>query len=118
LKDPDQAFTDIGAVSVNSDVTKIIPIMNRSAKAIKFRVEPANKDKFNKCALTISPDEKTDIILKPKESIPMEIRFRPKTRLANFEHEIYLKIEGMEEKRKILSLLGAAHGIELKIMDE
>ena len=118
LKDPDQAFTDIGAVSVNSDIIKVIPIMNRSAKVIKFRVEPANKEKFNKCALTISPDEKTDIILKPKESIPMEIRFRPKTRLSNFEHEINLKIEGMEEKRKIVSLLGAAHGIELKIMDE
>ena len=118
LKDPDQAYTDIGAVSVNSDVTKVIPIINRSAKAIKFRVEPANKDNFNKCALTISPDEKTDIILKPKEQLPLEIRFRPKTRLQHFEHEINLAIEGMEDKRKILSLLGAAHGIELKIMDE
>ena len=67
LKDPDQAFSDIGAVSVNSDITKIIPLINRSSKAIKFRVEPSNKDKFNKSALTISPDEKTDIILKPKE---------------------------------------------------
>lgn len=118
LKDPDQAFTDFGAISVNSDIIKVIPLINRSSKAIKFKVEPANKEKFNKSALTISPDEKTDIVLKPKESLPIEIRFRPKTRLPNFEHEINLAIEGMEDKRKILTLLGAAHGIELKIMDE
>jgi hydrocephalus-inducing protein len=116
LKDPDQAFTDFGAISVNSDIIKVIPLINRSSKAIKFKVEPANKEKFNKSALTISPDEKTDIVLKPKESLPIEIR--SKTRLPNFEHEINLAIEGMEDKRKILTLLGAAHGIELKIMDE
>lgn len=50
--------------------------------------------------------------------MPIEIRFKPKTRLQNFEHEINLVIEGMEEKRKLMSLLGAAHGIEIKIMEE
>jgi hypothetical protein len=118
LKDPDQMYTDFGAVSVNSDVTKIIPIINRSAKAIKFKVEPANKDKFAKSYLSITPDDKTEITLKPKEQLPLEVRFKPKARLGNFDQEVLLQIEGMEEKRKILNLLGAAHGIELKIMDE
>lgn len=133
LKDPDQMYTDFGAVSVNSDVTKIIPIINRSAKAIKFKVELArcihvsyaptsldsnNKDKFAKSYLSITPDDKTEITLKPKEQLPLEVRFKPKARLGNFDQEVLLQIEGMEEKRKILNLLGAAHGIELKIMDE
>jgi len=81
LKDPDQMYTDFGAVSVNADVTKVIPLINRSAKAIKFRVEPGNKEKFAKSFLSLSHDDKTDIVLKPKEQLPLEIRFRPKQRL-------------------------------------
>lgn len=118
LKDPDQMYTDFGAVSVNADVTKVIPLVNKSAKAIKFRVEPADKMKFTKSFMSISPDDKSDITLKPKETLPIEVRFRPKNRLGHFDHEINLAIEGMDEKRKIISLMGAAHGIELKLMDE
>lgn len=81
LKDPDQMYTDFGAVSVNADVTKVIPLINRSAKAIKFRVEPGNKEKFAKSFLSLTPDDKTDIVLKPKEQFPIEVRFRPKQRL-------------------------------------
>lgn len=118
LKDPDQMYTDFGAVSVNADVTKVIPIINRSAKAIKFKIEPVNKEKFAKAFLSMTPDEKTEITLKPKESLPLEVKFRPKARMPNFEHEVNLVIEGMEEKRKIMCLTGAAHGIELKLMEE
>lgn len=118
LKDPDQMFTDFGAVSVNADVTKVVPLINRSAKAIKFKLIPANKEKFAKSFMTITPDEKTEITLKPKEQLPIEVRFKPKTRLQNTEHEINLAIEGMEESRKLMSISGAAHGIEIKIMEE
>lgn len=56
--------------------------------------------------------------MKPKESIPIEVRFRPKTRLPPFEHELMLKIEGIDEPRKLMSVAGVAHGVELKLMDE
>jgi primosomal protein N' len=56
--------------------------------------------------------------LKPKESCPIELKFRPKTRLPPFEHDILLKIEGIDDPRKLLTAQGVAHGIELKIMDE
>lgn len=48
----------------------------------------------------------------------MEIRFRPKTRLPPFEHDVMLQIEGIDEPRKVMSVAGVAHGIELKLMDE
>jgi hypothetical protein len=57
-------------------------------------------------------------VLKPKESIPVELRFRPKTRLPPFEHDVMIKIEGIDEPRKLLSVNGIAHGIEIKLMDE
>ena len=35
-----------------------------------------------------------------------------------FEHEIMLRIEGLEDQKRLFKLRGVAHGIELKIMDE
>jgi hypothetical protein len=56
--------------------------------------------------------------LKPKETLPIEIKFKPKIRLPNFEQEIMIQIDGIEDPKKLFTLRGVAHGIELKIMDE
>lgn len=117
LKDPDHAHTDMGIVSVGGNSTKIVPIINRSTKAVKFRIKPDNIDQFEKAFLSISPEER-DITLKPKETFPIEVKFRPKARLPNFEQDIMINIDGFEEPKKLFSVFGAAHGIELKIMDE
>lgn len=117
LKDPDHQTTDLGTVSVGGVATRVVPIINRSSKSVKFTITPENKEAFNKAFLTITPDEK-EITLKPKETLPVEIKFKPKTRLPNFEHNILLKIDGIEDSRKLFKVIGVAHGIELKIMDE
>jgi hypothetical protein len=56
--------------------------------------------------------------LKPKEQIVLNFRFRPKIRLPDFDQAILIQVEGEEEPRKLCSVQGTAHGIELKIMDE
>jgi hydrocephalus-inducing protein len=117
LKDPDQLDTDLGIVSVGGDVSRTVPVINRSAKSVKFRVEPLNSETFAKSALSLKPSG-TEVVLKPKEVLPLEVRFKPKTRMPDFEHDIMIDVEGVEEKRKLLSVKGVAHGIELKIMDE
>lgn len=68
--------------------------------------------------LTFVPEINKEIILKPKETCPIAVHFRPRTRLPPFEHEICFKIEGIDEPRKFLTLSGVAHGIELKVMEE
>lgn len=118
LKDPDQAFTNLGVVSVGQEVSKIVPIVNRSLKTIKFKVVPRDKKAFAANAVSVFPEPSQEIMLKPKESFPVEIRFRPKTRMPPFEHEVMLQIEGIDEPRKIMAVHGVAHGIELKLMDE
>ena len=59
--------------------------MNRSLKTVKFRVIPRDKKAFAASALSIHPETVQEIVLKPKESYPVEVRFRPKTRLPPFE---------------------------------
>lgn len=85
LKDADQAFTNLGVVSVGQEVSKTVPLVNRSLKTVKFRVVPRDKKAFEASSLSIHPETVQDIVLKPKESYPVEIRFRPKTRLIPFE---------------------------------
>lgn len=104
-------------MSVGGSSVRKVPIINRSTKSVKFRIKPANEEDFNKSFLQISP-EYGDIILKPKEQLPIEIKFKPKQRLPNFEQDILIEIDGVEDPKKLFTLLGVAHGIELKIMDE
>ena len=117
LKDPDHQSTDLGIVSVGGNASRVVPIINRSSKSVKFRVAPASQEAFRKAFLSISPDDR-EMTLKPKETLPIEVKFRPKVRLPNFEHDIMLHIDGIEDPRKLCTLRGTAHGIELKIMDE
>lgn len=97
LKDPDHATTDLGIVSVGGNATRVVPIINRSSKSVKFRISPENKDAFQKAALSISTPHDKEITLKPKETLPIEIKFKPKMRLPPFECDIMMTIEGVED---------------------
>lgn len=55
--------------------------------------------------------------LKPREVLPVEVRFHPKARLPPFNLDVLLAVEP-NEPRKLISLHGVSHGIELKLMDE
>jgi len=115
LKDPDQAYLDFGIVTVGGDVTKTVPIINKSKKPVTFKLLPSDKSQFSKCNVTFAPDG--EMTLKPREVLPLEVRFNPKARLPNFNLDIMLEVEP-NEPRKLMSLHGVSHGIELKLMDE
>lgn len=55
--------------------------------------------------------------LKPREQVPVEVRYNPKNRMPNFNLAIMLNIIG-NEFRQLLNVQGVSHGIELKLMDE
>jgi len=42
LKDPDHQTTDLGTVSVGGNASRVVPIVNRSTKSVKFRIHPAS----------------------------------------------------------------------------
>jgi hypothetical protein len=76
LKDPDQAFLDFGIVSVGGDVTKTVPLVNRSKKPVTFMLKPSDPAQFQKCNIALAPDG--EVTLKPREVMPVEVRFNPK----------------------------------------
>jgi len=91
----------------------VIPVANRSHKTVKFKVVPKNIKTFGDSALSLVPETTQEIVLKPKEIYNVEVRFRPRVRLPPFEHEINLMIEGIDEPRKLITVAGVAHGVEL-----
>jgi len=117
LRDPDQTITDIGIVSVGGSASRTVPIVNRSAKPVKFHISPRDPEAFARSALSISVDPSRECVLKPKENLPVTVRFNPKTRLPPFSQEIMLTVEGVDDVRTLFSVTGVAHGIELKLME-
>ena len=115
LVDPDQHNVDFGIVSKGSDLTKVVNLVNKSRKAVQFTLTTPDKEDLVKNCISITPSE--EVSLKPKKVLPIEVRFNPKTRMPNFSHDIQLDIKG-NETRKLFTVQGVSHGIELKLMEE
>jgi hydrocephalus-inducing protein len=115
LVDPDQHIVDFGIVAKGADLTKVVNLINKSRKSITFALTTLNPEDLVKNQLTVTPSE--EVVLKPKKVLPIEIRFKPDSRMPNFSHDILLDIKG-NETRKLFTVQGVSHGIELKIMEE
>lgn len=76
---------------VGGDVTKTVNLVNKSKKAISFKL--GCETEYENNAISFRKDQ---ITIKPKEVLPIEVRFNPKTRMPNFAHDICLHIEGNE----------------------
>lgn len=115
LADPDQHIVDFGIVSKGSDMTKTVNLINKSRKPVQFCLRGAIPEDLVKNCLTINPCE--EVTLKPKKVLPIEVRFNPNSRMPDFSHDILLDIKG-NEARKLFTVNGVSHGIELKLMEE
>ena len=115
LVDPDQHIVDFGVVSKGADLTKTVSLINKSRKPITFSLTTAYPEDLVKNCLSITPSE--EVVLKPKKVLPIEVNFKPLSRMPNFSHDILLDIKG-NETRKLFTVQGVSHGIELKLMEE
>ena len=115
LEDPDKHIIDFGIASKGTDVTKTVNLANKSKKPISFSLTTHNPEDLVKNALTLTPSD--EVTLKPKKVLPIEVRFKPMNRMPNFSHDILVDIKG-NETRKLFTVQGVSHGIELKLMEE
>jgi Flagellar-associated PapD-like len=116
LASRDQETVDFGVSRVGVEKTKTVQLTNKSKRSINLTlVDGSGMDELKKHAMFFSPD--TEISLKPKQTIPIEIGFKPKERLPPFTENLLAKFSNGETK-KILSISGVCYGIELKLMEE
>jgi hypothetical protein len=90
----------MGIVSIGGDVTKTVNLINKSRRSLEFNLEC--KTDYEKNSITFTETETTT--LKPKEVLPIEVRFNPKARMTDFAHEILLHIDGNDESRKLFTI--------------
>lgn len=64
--------------------------------------------------MAITPDK--EITLKPREVLPLEVRYAPKNRMPNYDLDVLLNIKD-NESRHLIQVQGVSHGIEMKLMD-
>ena len=115
LVNPEQHIVDFGIVAKGSDLTKTVNLINKSRKPITFTLTSENPEDLKKNWLSIIPSEES--VLKPNKVLPIEVRLNPKARMPDFSHDILLDIKG-NETRKLFTVQGVSHGIELKLMEE
>ena len=96
LVDPDQAVVDFGIVSVGADITRTVSLVNKSKQPVTFTLAPNNADQFKKCCLSLTPDK--EVTLKPREVVPVEVRYTPKNRMQYFDLDIMLNIKDNESR--------------------
>ena len=61
---------------------------------------------------------KKEVLINPKERKEIILIFKPSQRLHGFKKELYFKIVDNNEVRKLLTVAGACHGVELKLMED
>ena len=91
LQDPEQHLVDFGIVGVGSTHDRTVNIINKSRRSINFTLDCATDYKRNN--IEFSNEKHT---LKPKQVMPIEVHFNPKSRMPDFWHDIMLNIENNE----------------------
>lgn len=61
---------------------------------------------------------KKEFVINPRERKEITLTFKPQQRLHQFKTDLYFKIVENNEVRKLLTMAGACHGIELKLMED
>ena len=67
---------DFGIVRVGADVIRTINLKNKSKKTVKFSLTDSAND-LSKLFLSYHPGKDKECQLKPKEVLPIELRFKP-----------------------------------------
>ena len=90
-------------------------MVNKSRRPVSLALRPSEPESWEKNCLRLLP--KDEFVLKPREKLDIEVDFKPNLRLQPFSETILLQVKD-NEARKLFSVNGVSHGIELKLMEE
>lgn len=101
---------DFGITKVGEESSRVVSIINLSKKKIDITFDTDSQlEDFKKLFLEVHPSN--EISINPKERKEIEILFHPKARIHSYKTDLTYKIVQNQEKRKLLSMQTAAHGV-------
>jgi uncharacterized protein (DUF1499 family) len=97
-------------------MTKTVSLINFSKKAIKISLDCDDQiQNLQKFFISVNP--LTEIVIPAREKHDIELRFKPQTRLHEFSQDLKFKLVENQEVRKLLTISGQVHGVELKLLE-
>ncbi|CAD8206755.1 unnamed protein product [Paramecium octaurelia] len=110
-------FVDFGIYGVGQIGTEVVSLVNNSQKMVTLIFEQdLLKELKQKYFIKVRP--KKEFVINPRERKEITLTFKPQQRLHSFKTDLFFKIVENNEVRKLLTLQGACHGIELKLMED
>ena len=114
LAKPEQQQLNLGALRVGQEAIRTVKVVNRSKLALSFRVSEKSLAELQAVSVYISPSY--DVMLRPRESAILELRFAPNTRIGTFDRKLDIDAAGVT--RPLLSVSGTCQGLELRLDSE
>ena len=114
LVNASQRRVPFGIVNVGSEVRKVIPIINRSKKALPVQI--VEETEFGSSSLEakgLSIFPRSEFVIAPRESVNLQVSFAPGARIANFSEDVLCKYAGVT--RKLITLSGKGQGVEVEL---
>eukprot|EP00049_Salpingoeca_infusionum_P004740 m.82988 g.82988 ORF g.82988 m.82988 type:complete len:5086 (+) comp12709_c0_seq1:219-15476(+) len=101
---------EFGAQQIGATVTKTATLINRSQLPIGFKLA-YDTNSAAEHALHLSPA--TEVVLAPQETVPIKVKFTPRTRIAAFTEEISVQYLNQLEPLCIVS--GSCQGVTIEL---
>eukprot|EP00830_Metopus_es_P004011 TRINITY_DN13708_c0_g1_i2.p1 TRINITY_DN13708_c0_g1~~TRINITY_DN13708_c0_g1_i2.p1 ORF type:complete len:852 (-),score=171.11 TRINITY_DN13708_c0_g1_i2:10-2565(-) len=117
LTKTEKQFLDFGVGKVSQEITKTATLINKSKRAVTFSIFPENPSEFEKACLSLNIEHEEEKTLKPNETFALEITYLPTNRMPAFKHDILLKVKE-NETRRLTTVSGVSHGIEVKFIED
>ena len=106
-----QRRINLGTVSVNGEVVKTVPLINRASKAIVVQLIEEGSSLGALALKYVSFAPMQEILLPPRSSTNIILNFAPHKRVPLFNEELSLRCAGVT--RKFLTISGRAQGLEV-----
>lgn len=106
-----QHRVNFGVVNVGADVTKVVPLINRSSKPIVVQLV---EDESSKGVLTgkcVSVSHVSEFTINPRSSVNIAVVFSPSRRIPLFAEDVFIRYAGTS--RKLLTVAGRAQGADV-----
>lgn len=112
LFEPKQKIFDLSTLQIGKVSKKVLKLINRGVSCVDFNLlfEPKNEIlNHDKSIVQINPAQ--NINLKPNQTLDLQIKFAPKTRIQKFNEELVIEYNGISTP--LCSLQGACHGYNI-----
>ncbi len=114
LANATQRRTAFGVMNVGNEARKVIPIVNRSKKALAVQIVEESEfgaSAFEEKCISIFP--RSEFVIAPRETVNLQVGFAPSRRISNFSEDIMVKYAGVT--RKLVTLSGKGQGVEVAL---